>query len=359
MRCNIFINGLLIKEVPNLYNFESFIGNCCYDIFSAWGIINRIIADSNKLKININEHNQNDLPKLLSASLESNDMDVKDVAEEIVADFGRRLGLIVYILKTASIINRQANDRHKPQDWQTWIDCRKVFLAGGLANGLLGEKLRYYAQELLYELNIEDVKLIISKFPSYSQMIGCARLNKDTIKHALLFDFGHSFVKTGIAVYGGQAISQIKLLQKLPSQHMYNNYSSKDEEYKDAVSLHNFIVKTISDYYLKYAKSDCSRHIVISIANKVENGKIGWGGCYYKLMFLSEEYERYLEKCLSEVIGKDIQITLVHDGQAAAICFSEEENSALIALGTAFGVGYPEPIQGLKDASCVEIVTCE
>ena len=357
MQCNIFINGLKIKEVPKLYNFESFIGSCCYDIFSSWGIITRIIADSNKLKIHINEHNQNDLPKLLSDAFESNDIDVKDTAEDIVADFGRRLGLIVYILKTASIENRIANDRHKPDDWQFWIDCRKIFLVGGLANGLLGEKLRYYAQELLYELNINDIELIIGKLTSYSQMIGCARQNKGTSKHALLFDFGHSFVKTGIAIYEGQAISKIKLLPKLKSQHMCNSYSSDEEEYKDAVSLHNFIAKAISDYYLQYVNSDCSKHIVISIANKVENGKIGWGGCYYKLMFVSDEYERYLEKCLSEVIGKDIQITLVHDGQAAALCFSEEENSALIALGTAFGVGYPEPIQGLKDASCVEIVT--
>jgi hypothetical protein len=94
---------------------------------------------------------------------------------------------------------------------------------------------------------------------------------------------------------------------------------------------------------------------VISIANNVKNGKIGWGGCYYKLMFVSQEYEKYLEKCLSEVIGEEIKITLIHDGQAASVYFSGEENSVFIALGTAFGVGFPEPITGLKDASCVEI----
>jgi hypothetical protein len=73
-------------------------------------------------------------------------------------------------------------------------------------------------------------------------------------------------------------------------------------------------------------------------------------------MFVNDQYERYLEKSLSEVIGKDIRITLIHDGQAASVCFSEEENSALIALGTAFGVGYPEPIPQLKNAGSVEII---
>jgi hypothetical protein len=200
-------------------------------------------------------------------------MDIKNVAEEIAADFGRRLGLIVYILKTASAKNRQANKEYKPHDWLIWIDCRKVFLAGGLANGLLGEKLRYYAQELLFELDIKETELIIGKFPSYTQMIGCARLNRESRKYALLFDFGHSFVKAGLAVYEGQALSQIKLLPKLQSKHMNNRYSNKDEEYKEAVGLHNFIIKTISNYYFEYAKNDCSNHIVISIANKVENGQ--------------------------------------------------------------------------------------
>jgi hypothetical protein len=356
MKSNISLNGLMIAEVPNLYNFQSFIGNCGYSIFSASEIINHIKTNSCKLKIDFSAHDQNDLPKFFSEALESNDANVKNTAEDIVADFGRRLGLIVYILKTATVINRHANNEYEPQDWQSWKDCSKIFLAGGLANGLLGEKIRYYAQELLYELNINDSEFILSKFPSYTQMIGCARLNKEANKQALLFDFGHSFVKAGFAVFNGQALSQIKLLPKLKSQYMNRSYSNKEEEYEDAIGLHNFIVKTISDYYLEYYKTDCSKHIVISIANNVENGKIGWGGCYYKLMFVSQEYERYLENCLTEVIGVDTKITLIHDGQAASVNFSDEENSVLIALGTAFGVGYPEPIPGLKDASCVEII---
>lgn len=356
MRSNIYINGLTISEVPDLYNFRSFIGNCCYEIFSSYNIINRIIEDSSKLKIDITGYDYNNLPKLLSEALESSDIDVKNAAEDIVSDYGRRLGLIVYILKTATEKNRLENDEHKDQDWQVWKDCSKIFLAGGLANGLLGEKIRYYAQELLYELNIKDTDLIISRFPSYTQMIGCARLNKEVSKQALLFDFGHSFVKTGLAVFDGQRLTQIKLLPKLKSQHMNKSYNNKEDEYEDAVALHKFIVKTISDYYTEYSEVDCSRHIVISIANKVENGKIDWGGCYYKLMFVSPEYERYLEESLTDIIGDDIKITLVHDGQAAAVCFSDEENSTLIALGSAFGVGYPEPIPGLKDISSVEIV---
>ena len=356
MECNIFINGLKIAEVPDLYNFKSFVGSCCYDIFSSYGIINEIITNSHKLKIDIAKYDHNDLPKILSDLLVNSEIEVKNAAEDIVADFGRRLGLIVYILKTATLKNRQANIKHGDEDWQVWIDCRKIFLAGGLVNGLLGERLRYYAQKLLYELNIRDAEFIISKFPSDTQMIGCARLNKGDNKKALLFDFGHSFVKTGLAAYEGNSLSHINLLPKIKSQYMNNNYPDKEAEYKDAVNLHNFIVKIITDYYFKFAKGDCSSHIVISIANKVTDGKIGWGGCYYKLMFVNDKYERYLEKCVSEILGLNIAITLVHDGQAAAICFAEQEKSALIALGTAFGVGYPEPIPFLKDASNVKII---
>lgn len=148
MKSDISLNGLVIAEVPDLYNFQSFIGNCGYGIFSSFAIINQIITDSCKLKIDISAQDQNDLPKLLSDAIESNDVNVKNVAEDIAADFGRGLGLIIYILKTATLNNRQANDEYKSEDWQFWKDCRKIFLVGGLTNGLLGEKIRYYAQEL-------------------------------------------------------------------------------------------------------------------------------------------------------------------------------------------------------------------
>ena len=356
MKSNISLNGLIIAEAPDLYNFQSFIGKSGYGIFSASQIINRIKEESGRLKIDISAYNQSDLPKLLSSVLESDDSGAREVADAIVADFGRRLGLIVYILKTATLKTQQLNNEYEHQDWQIWKDCRNVILAGGLANGLLGEKIRFYAQELLTELNIMDFKFIISKFPTYAQMIGCARLNKEMNKEALLFDFGHSFVKTGLADYMNQTLYKIMLLPKLKSQFMSSGYSDKDKEFEDAMGLHKFIVKTISDYYSKYSTTDSSKHIVISIANNVNGGKIGWGGCYYKLMLVSQEYERYLEICLSEIIRENIEITLVNDGQAASVYYSGEEDAVLIALGTAFGVGYPQPIPGLKDASCVEII---
>lgn len=355
MRCSIYLNGLSIAEAPDIYNFKSLTGHCCYEIFSSYLIIQAVKENASRLKIDVCEYDDKDLPRVLSKALESDDFEIKAAAEEIAADFGRRLGLIVYTVKCADEATKAENSWHSEQDWQTWRDMNKVYLAGGLANGALGDKLRYYAQVLLNELNIPDIEIIISRNPSYVQMIGCARMNNGDSDRALVLDFGHSFIKSGIAFYNGKKLSRIEMLPKIKSEHMGRDYSDKNAELRDAMALHDFIADVISRRYLEYSNGGISDHIVISIANKVIGGKIGRGGCYYKLMLVSDEYERYLERCVSERVGRDIKITLIHDGGAAAMCISEEKNAVMIALGTAFGVGYHENVKGLRNADFVEV----
>ncbi len=355
MKSNIRINRVFIKDVPDLYNFRSLAEQYAYDIFSAYKIIDRIAENSDRLGIDLSAQDRNDLPKLLSAALSDDDKQIRQTAEDIAVDFGRRLGLIIHTLKTASPENQAANSRFGIEDWQPWRNCKKIFLSGGLANGLLGEWIIRTAENILSELGNDDVQLVLTKYPSVLQLIGCARMNRDKNSRALVFDFGQSFVKSGITHFDGDDLLKLNILPKVPSQHMWN--AADDETNRlEAIGLHNFIVQTIAERYKANYDGDISSHIVISIAANLKDGSIcGRGGNYSKLRLISENYEAYLTRCLTKEIGMSVKVNLLHDGYAAAVCYAGEKDSVLIALGTAFGVGWPEEIPGLKNTEHIEI----
>ena len=355
---NIKLNGLIIGDAPDMYGLRSFIGRSCHSIFSSHEIICTVREKADALGIDLTVTNGDELPKRLSSLLAESCGNIKDTAESIAADFGRRLGLIIYILKTSDEKTRLANTRFPDEDWTPWRSFRTIIISGGLSGGMLGKKLCFYATTLLKELDVNDLTVIPGSFHSYDQLIGCAKINDSVCSRAVVFDFGHSFVKSGIVSYDGNKVTKLTPLERIPSRFMKRGYEDKEEEYRDAVGLHEFIVNTVSERYTKHWGDGLSDHIVISIANNVNDGKIIWGGCYYKLMFISPEYEKHLENSIRSALGKDVRVTLVHDGKAAALCYSGLHDCALIAIGTAFGVGYPEDIPGLKDTSEVKIEMC-
>ncbi|MBN2604701.1 MAG: hypothetical protein JXR62_02610, partial [Bacilli bacterium] len=83
--------------------------------------------------------------------------------------------------------------------------------------------------------------------------------------------------------------------------------------------------------------------ILISIANYVNNGMIySARGGYGKLAYLNDHYQRHLEHRLSSMIGHSVTVQLFHDTSAMALNFKDEKCTAVISLGTAFGVAFPE-----------------
>jgi hypothetical protein len=46
-------------------------------------------------------------------------------------------------------------------------------------------------------------------------------------------------------------------------------------------------------------------------------------------------------------LGEAIDVSLVHDGTAAATTYAGASNAAVITVGTALGVGFPPPADGL------------
>ena len=354
MAREIRVNRIILSDLPQIYDFKRFEGSDAFGIFSSGELIGAVASAADRLGIDLNTIDGTDLPRMLSMSLDSDNESIRNASEELAADFGRRLGLIFYVLKRDTAVTLKTNSRYSAEDFERWHNVRIIYLVGGLANGSLGKALAENAQKLLCELGMADVSVKTGDYPSYAQLIGISRLT-DGKKNAAIFDFGHTFVKSATAVFDNGKIAKINMNPKISSQHMGSGFADKDEELSEAKKLHEFITDVIVNAVSKLGKN-ASAVIPVSIANNVTDGRITGGGCYYKLMYLSDNYAELLSQSLSERIGREVRAILVHDGKAAALCFENETDSVAVALGTAFGVGFTDGTDGLvKIGESVEI----
>ena len=81
----------------------------------------------------------------------------------------------------------------------------------------------------------------------------------------------------------------------------------------------------------------------MGIANYVFDGYIYKDrGGYGKLAYIKGNYEAHLSNEISVLLNREITIKLYHDTSAMALNFDNTERTAVISLGTAFGIAFPE-----------------
>ena len=116
----------------------------------------------------------------------------------------------------------------------------------------------------------------------------------------------------------------------------------KPYEVKDlAYRLDMYIIKVILDTVKTVDFKGDS--FIIGIANYISEGKIfSARGGYGKLAYVDDNYQSYLTTVLSNKLGRIVKVILYHDTSAMALNFKDEENCAVISLGTAFGIGFPK-----------------
>jgi hypothetical protein len=138
-------------------------------------------------------------------------------------------------------------------------------------------------------------------------------------------------------------LKKLYLLRPVNSEYLGGEYSCEDEERAEAVKLSRHILWVLQDTWAQAEAKGLKPggNIAASISNYVNGGRLARRGGYGKLGLLADDYGAYLSGELSRLLGKSIRVTLVHDGTAAAAAFAEVRNSAVIALGTNIGVGFP------------------
>jgi hypothetical protein len=90
--------------------------------------------------------------------------------------------------------------------------------------------------------------------------------------------------------------------------------------------------------------------LVASLAAYVRDNQplLRQGGPYSQLHILSASLGEWLAKQVSNRLGQEIAVALVHDGTAAARAYAGQPRSAVITLGTALGIGFPPAATALR-----------
>ena len=339
------INRTVLLDIGHLTGGKTIEGKTAAEVFSIDAIIEEIKDQSAGLQIDLNSGSDRELPIHLNRCLESANNIVKQTAEQIADRFGERLGIILFKIKRGKSKSEKERRDWPAEGWLFWQQIDNVILSGGLASGRLGMILKENIHRVFAKGGIKPYSILLTKDSSLAGLTGAAMFIEEKAKANLVFDFGQSFLKRGIAFFDGNVLTGINALPKILSKFMDWSTDEMLDLTHDALKLDSYLQQMIIDTVEEVSKKGIAagNEISISLANYINNGKIQYRGGYGKLRFISDEYDKYLAREISRKIGKPFEIKIIHDGTAIAANFMELPKAASIALGTSFGIGFPMP----------------
>jgi len=291
---------------------------------------------------------ENAEPERLNSVLVHGDRSARDLAVSIAAEHGRRLG---YLIASIRLSPQGLTDPMVPweqaylQHWREHV--RTIVLGGGRANGRLGEIICSTAQRALDLCGLQDLVLEMSEYPSYLPLIGLARsVPKGTPGAVVVTDFGSSRTKRGLAIYQGE---QVHRLRVLPTRDI-ETWRAKEHPAHLATQMMAILSDTVGEADQDTALAP---QILCSVAAYVEEGAPMQldGGSYTSLHRAHPDVRHWFSQQLSQARGTPVQVTFYHDCCIAARALAGRLRTAVVMMGTALGVGFVPPADGIRPIS--------
>jgi hypothetical protein len=357
------LNRLRLVALPGVALEPDVGGKTGYDLLAAESLAETILRHA--VALGLDDMCPASAAELLPAfdcCLAADDARVRFEAEALARDFGRSLGYLLLALRRGDECNRQARADWDESYWAWWAGIRRVWLGGGISSGRLGPHLVRHAATVLVENGGADVAVGLSEYPAILPLVGAARSvpvagrggSQIKSQSALICDFGSTRVKRAYAVYDTtDALSGLHLLPSLPAPRLplrQPDAPTLDEAERIAGQMADILARTWREVSPQVAA--LAPALVASLAAYVRDGSPlpRQGGLYASLHPLAEPAERWIARRLSEVIGRRLDVALLHDGTAAARVYAGEERTAVIMLGTALGIGFAPPRQAVRSA---------
>lgn len=345
------LNRVKIVDLPHSAWEAEVQGKTAYELLSTEALTAEIVRQADGLALAVERSERAELPRAFDRCFEADDPAVRAAAEAVAGCSGRHLGYLIVTLKRGDPANRQARADWDDSYWDYWARIRQIRLGGGLASGHFGQWLRRYAAAIVAEAGIVDCDLDVASYPAILPLIGVARSVPPDRPAALVFDFGQSAVKRAYAQYEAGTLTALRLLPTLPLdwpaiyQHSTNpvDQGRRLAEYMSAT-----MAETWHD--LRARGLAPALGLVVSMASYVEDNQpmARQGGGYAQLSVLDGNAGRWLAGAASQQIQETIEVTLLHDGTAAARAYAGAQYTAVIMLGTALGIGFAPPATGLR-----------
>ena len=295
-----------------------------YNLFRPTLLIDEILKQE---LVYVETFSQKDILSEFDKLLGKNNKD----AIKIASHFAENFTSIIKTLHQPSEQSMKNRSNWTKTHWDFWKTITSIIFVGGMTTNHFSQFLQNYINN---ELQKEDIHLHCT-FISNSGNYGIQGLALQAQNKAVLFDFGQTSIKRGFI-----EDSIFHPLEPVLSEFLDYKELTDTELEEEAHLLNNFIVDTIIAT-LKDKKDVNEIHI--SVANYINNGAIYPSrGAYGKLYLVSKNYEDYLNKIIREKTNSNIRIYLYHDTTAMGLNFKNLKNTAVISLGTAFGVAFPK-----------------
>lgn len=340
------MNQVRIIDLPGLNLPDWVKGKTGFQLLSSYALRQRVAAKAKELQLSANDP---DLLPQFDHCLTAVSPQICTAAETIAVDYGRALAYLLLTLKRGDVINQQARPEWQAQHWAFWQQIKVVWLGGGLLSGHLGQSAVPIARDLIHASGLPEFQLHLAPNGRHLPLLGVARTAPVGTSAMLLFDFGQTAVKRAVAHYGADRLSQLSLLPSVPPpcEDVLHPSLEPAEIARFADWLVGLIVETWRETAVSYP--GLSYHVAASMACYLLDGQPREEdvGCYGRLQHLAPNLTIFLTDQLSQRLGEPAVVQLWHDGTAAALCFAEEVDSAVLTCGTAIGVGFPSPKQNL------------
>jgi hypothetical protein len=203
-----------------------------------------------------------------------------------------------------------------------------------------------------------ELRLRRAPFAPHLPLIGAARHTPAGTSRALVFDFGTTWVKRAAVTLIDGAIMRVTILPPIesPCRPVHAAESINLPALPPVAEQLNGMADMIAATWL--AERDAGRtpdcHILVALACYVSGGEPIPGdlGCFGRLPSPGPA----LAKRLRRTLAAPVTVQLLHDASAAASFFAGANRTAVITCGTALGIGFPPPADGLRPlASRLEV----
>ncbi len=308
------------------------------DLFRPQLIVNEIKMNRDFLGFSSDIKDEN-LLAMFNYALNNKSIYIMDKANQIAISFGKKLANVLITLRNPSSLSVLNRPLWTKEHWDYVKGIKNIYFVGGLTPPIL---TTIFYDQIMIELKKQNISDLQISFIKGSVDFGTKGLSTLTVDgEYLLFDFGQTNIKRRHIIKKDDEIIIDCVLPAVKSAYLYHKQKSKKELIQIAKELDNYVINTIIDTVniVNYK----GNNILVGIANYVYDGVIySARGGYGKLAFIKGNYEAYLSNQISVLLNREIIIKLYHDTSAMALNFKTTIRTAVISLGTAFGIAYPE-----------------
>lgn len=202
-----------------------------------------------------------------------------------------------------------------------------------------------HANAVLRDAGLEACRLDLARDPTDMPLIGAARSAPPRSPAAVVLDFGQTSVKRGVARYDLGTLTELVVLPVRPARGTAPPVAAEGRE-----SRANRLAERIVDqvvrvwWYPGAAGLPAPDAVCLGLASYVRNGQPVFrpNAAYAELGSITPHLTPWLEERLEHRLGRSVEVTILHDGTAAARALAGDAaaEAAVLTLGSAVGVGF-------------------